>query len=281
MKNRLPFILLLCVFFLLSACEPFKEHQTGSVIQQETLEKGGTFDDWNQTLFKETGTESEEYKTMTECKSLMNKKIQECSQHQGWSVDNVMEVTNFKTGKHYEFQDVKRQDCSGTDKPPSKIHIDSASLDAQTDNTRTSAYQVVCSINCHWWDCTPDITGTWKGDYSEESGSSYCSFKEAGTKAFEFVIIDETSFRGTVKYSGKSVVASGKNCQGWQNSGTGTVSGSISGNKLSGTLVYHATTSIPFTATLNKDIIAGSYAYTSNEYGTPHSAKGTFKVMKK
>ncbi|MBI4148163.1 hypothetical protein HY490_02630 [Candidatus Woesearchaeota archaeon] len=316
MRNYWTWALLMAALFLISGCVPkqptIQQESTGAEsihetrvvepkeevvstnagpiagqavadIQQETSESGGTLSEWKETMLTATGAESEESKTTAQCESLMAKKIEECSKHQGWSVDNAMEITDFKTNKHYEFQDVKRQDCPGTsptDKPPYTIHTDTAFLDAQSDNTRATSYQVVCSINCNWWDCTSDLSGVWEGDYTELSGSSFCKFKEVGSKKFIISMKDDKSFSGSTQYSGRTSVTGGQHCEGGANSGTGTLSGTVSGTKVSGMLKY-SSISIPFTATLAGDTLSGAYAYSTDEYGSTHSATGKFTLNKK
>jgi hypothetical protein len=251
-------------------------------MRQETVEKGGTLQEWKQFLLKATGPDSEESRTAAECEALMVKKAAECSQHQGWSVDNAMEITDFNTDQHYEFHDVRRQDCPGaspTDKPPSTTHVDTAFLDAQTDNTRTSSYQVVCSIGCNWWDCGTDLTGTWEGGYRETSSDAYCKYQEEGTKTFKITMKD-AAFSGTAEYQGVSTIRGGEHCEGGTYSNKGTLSGTISGNKVSGTIRY-SETNVPFTATVEGDALAGTYSYTTAAYGSPLSGNGEFTLRKK
>lgn len=258
---------------------PRQEPTPPAQIQQETTEKGGTLQEWKAALRQQTGPGSEESKTTAECEALMKQKIEECSKHAGWSVDNAMEITDFTTGKHYEFQDVKRQDCPGAapGETPATIHVETAFLDAQTDNTRTSSYQVVCSIGCNWWDCGTDLTGTWVGPYSETAGSTYCKFKEEGTKTFKITTSDNT-FTGTADYTGTSTVTGGEHCEGSTYSNKGTLSGTVSGKQVTGTIVYSGT-NVPFTATVEGETLSGTYSYTTAEEA-PLSGTGTFTLKK-
>ncbi len=257
-----------------------QEKMPAPEIQQEIFEKGGTLQEWKETIQKATAPDSEESTTTAECESLMKKKIEECSQHQGWSVNNAMEITDFTTDKHYEFQDVKRQDCPGAspDKTPSTIHAETAFLDAQTDNKRASSYQVVCTIGCNWWDCETDLTGVWEGSYSETSASIYCKLKEAGSKTFR-ITRSGNSFTGTAEYSGVYTVTGGENCEGGTSSNDGPVSGVISGNQISGTIVYSGT-QVPFTATIEGNTLTGTYSYTTTAYGPRMSGTGEFTLQK-
>ena len=261
-----------------------RQSSPAGVIKQEIMEKGGTLVSWNQTILQATGPASEESKTLNECNALMGQKIIECSQRPAWSVVNAMEITDFRTNQHYEFQDVKRQDCPGalpTDNP-SKVHVDTAFLDAQTDSTRSSSFQVVCSITCNWWECdeSVNLTGVWEGTYVEMAGSKYCQFKETGTKTFSITMIDDNSFSGTTKYSGRSTVTGGQHCEGFQSSGIGKIVGSISGDKVSGTLQYKSV-AIPFKGKVSKGVISGEYSYTTFEGGSAYSGTGMFSVTKK
>jgi hypothetical protein len=250
-------------------------------VQQEILERGGTLQEWQESLDAAVGPDSAEAKTTAECKALMEQKVKECEKRPAWSVDNAIEIVDMRTGRRYEFQDVKQKQCPDG-KPPTKdaIHIDTASLDAQTDST-ASSYQVLCTLSCNWWECErkPDLTGTWEGEYTDLWGSKYCQFKETGITTFEIKMDDETSFKGTTRYNGQNVIVAGEHCQGGPTSGEGTISGSVSEDKVSGTIVY--STSFPFTATLSDDTLTGSYSYTFTEAGTAHSGKGEYRVTRK
>lgn len=280
-------IVFILSLLILASCKASNQVQTSQItakalteIQQETLEKGGVLQEWKEKIQKATGSNTEESKTAAECEALMKQKVEECSKHEGWSVNNAMEITEFATDEHYEFQDVKRQDCPGEAPGTTHtVHAETAFLDAQTDNKKASSYQVICSIGCNWWDCEEDLTGTWKGIYSEISDATYCKFKETGTKIFE-IRQSGKSFRGTTEYSGASTVIGGEHCEGWVESNKGTISGEISENQVSGTMDYSGT-KVPFTAILEGDKLSGKYAYSTGKYGAPFSGKGEFKLTKK
>lgn len=258
-----------------------KEEETGnSDIEEESYERGGTLKEWQEKLLTATSADSEQSKTAAQCAALMKEKAAACIKHDGWSIDNMVEITDFSTDQHYEFQEVKRQNCPGmldTDKPPYKVHVDKASFDSQSDNTATSSYQVVCEIDCQWWDCEIDLTGTWSGTYSEISDATLCQYKETGTQTFE-ITQDDSSFSGTTKFSGKSVVTGGEHCEGGSYSDTGKLSGTISGDKVTGTMTY--STAVPFTATVEEDTMKGTYAYSTSAYGALFSAEGEFELKK-
>jgi hypothetical protein len=83
----------------------------------------------------------------------MQQKVQECSQKEGWAVDNQLSITDFKTGKNYEVQDYRRGGCEGLkDKDPRPFSVDSKSLHTQ-GATSEAEFQVVCQIACYSWPC--------------------------------------------------------------------------------------------------------------------------------
>ncbi len=247
-------------------------------VQQETSETGN-LEEWQNTIDEATGQSSEESKTTAECKALMEQKITECEKHEGWSVNNAMEITDFKTGAYYSFQDVQKNNCPNTkpeDNPTSDVHVDTAFLDAKTDGS--SSYQVVCSIGCNWWECEKDLTGTWEGPYSETSESPYCKHKESGTKTFKITQKDN-SFSGTATYSGVATAIGGEHCEGYSSSNKGTLSGTVSGKQVSGTIMYSGP--VPFTATIDGDTLSGKYSYTTDAYGSTLSGSGEFTLKRK
>ena len=139
---------------------PSKEIEN-SVEDEETsddgnYEKGGTLKEWKERLQRETGSDSEPSKTAAECEALMNQKKAECSKHSGWRTDNQMEITDFQTDEHYEFQDIRVGGCPGTsptgkEYPYTKTRdIDASNLNSQAEGGKSS-YQVVCSVLCSSW----------------------------------------------------------------------------------------------------------------------------------
>lgn len=245
-----------------------------SKVQQEKSEEGGTLAEWEQTILTATGKESEASKTIAECKSLMQQKITQCETHDGWSVDNAMEITD-NTGKYYSFQDVQRKDCEGATEENPDVHVDTAFLDAQTDGS--SSYQVLCSVGCNWWKCEEDLTGTWEGTYTETAASPYCKHKESGTKTFKITQKDN-SISGSSVIDGVATVIGGEHCEGYTSSSTGTLSGTVSGNQVSGTIMY----SVPvhFTATVDGDTLSGTYSYTDDAYGSRQTGNGEFTLQR-
>lgn len=123
------------------------------------------------------------------------------------------------------------------------------------------------------------LDGVWEGSYSETSGSKYCKFKESGSKTFRITTSGD-SFTGTADYSGTSTPIGGEHCQGGAYSNKGTLSGTISGSQVSGTIVY-SSTNVPFTATLEDNTLSGKYSYTESDYEAPTSGSGEFSLKKK
>ena len=124
------------------------------------------------------------------------------------------------------------------------------------------------------------LTGTWQGSYSETATDAYCGFREVGQKTFKITEKDG-SISGSAEYSGTSSVIRGENCEGSQNSGSGTISGKISANQVTGTIMYEG--SVPFTATLSGDgnTLSGTYSYSTNDYGVTLTGAGEFVLKKK
>ncbi|MBI2660525.1 FecR domain-containing protein, partial [Candidatus Woesearchaeota archaeon] len=110
-------------------------------------EKGGTLKEWKERLQSETGADSKQSKTAAACDALMKQKTAECSKHGGWKTDYMMEITDFRTDEHYEFQDIRNGGC-----PPTSPTGDTTYLDSQAEGGE-SAYQVVCSVLCSSWSC--------------------------------------------------------------------------------------------------------------------------------
>ena len=80
-------------------------------------------------------------------------------------------------------------------------------------------------------------------------------------------------------HSGSSSVTGGEHCEGGASSGSGTIEGSISEDKISGIIKY--TSEVPFTATLRGDSLSGSYSYSTSAYGALHKGTGSFKMNRK
>ncbi len=130
-------------------------------------EKGGTLKEWKERLQSETGPDSDESKTAAACEALMKQKTTECSQHGGWRTDYMMEIADFRTDEHYEFQDIMSSGCPNT----SVREADTTTLDSQAKGGK-SEYQVVCSVLCSSWSCdvSSPAVGTEVGEIKSLKG---------------------------------------------------------------------------------------------------------------
>ena len=62
------------------------------------------------------GTDSIEFRTLMECENGMQVKVEECLAYEGWMVDNILSITDFKTNKNYEVEDMRTGGCEGLGK---------------------------------------------------------------------------------------------------------------------------------------------------------------------
>ena len=148
--------ILFMILFILVACTPAKE----------TAEKGGTLQDWRDRIWQDLGPLSEVAKTLDDCETAIARTAQACPSHQGWRLHSMMEITEFSTDTHYEFQDVQNGGCPDTSPTGEKYqpHDESAKFDSQT--SASSEYQVLCDTRCVWWECTTKPAAeTWKGTF--------------------------------------------------------------------------------------------------------------------
>lgn len=122
-----------------------------------------TLEDWQVKIMDLTGSDSVESITLAECADGMQEKIEECSQKEGWKVDNQISITNFKTNENYELQDIREGGCPGLREKDDlrPFTVDSKFLDTQSERNATS-FQIVCNIACYSWPCekpeTPTVT---------------------------------------------------------------------------------------------------------------------------
>ena len=131
------------------------------------------------------------------------------------------------------------------------------------------------------------LAGTWSGHYGETETSEYCSTSNSGQLTFSITESDGT-FSGTADDTGVSSTSSTNgdaSCEGGSYHLSGTVSGTIVGDTLTGTMhVSNADLSyeLPFTATLTENTMTGSYSGTGSfEGGSSHVSAGSFKLDKK
>ncbi len=104
---------------------------------------------------------------------------------------------------------------------------------------------------------------TWAGPYTEVETSPNCVADDAGTLTFTF---NEShgDFSGTVFDNGSST-SSDPDCADEAYASDGTISGSITGDTLTGTMYFtdqEMSYVIPFTATIADDVMTGNYAGT-------------------
>lgn len=153
-----PIIVMLLISISITGCKKSSNVDNDLNDNEETLE------DWQIKIMKLTGVDSVESITLAECAEGMEAKLEECSQKEGWVVDNQMSITEFETNQNYEIQDVRQGGCPGPkDKEDLRpFTVDSKYLDTQSERKATS-FQIVCKIACYSWPCettTPTPTTT-------------------------------------------------------------------------------------------------------------------------
>lgn len=132
------------------------------------------------------------------------------------------------------------------------------------------------------------LAGTWSGKYGETETSEYCITRNTGTLTIS-VTEKDGAFSGTVDDSGTasatSQLSSEVSCEGGEYHLTGTVSGTIEGDTLAGTMLISDSDLdyvLPFTATLTPDTMTGSYSGTGTySGGSSQISAGSFKLTKK
>jgi len=149
-------LLILCILFtvlLLFGCDKdtddLEEDNTG-----ETTETGGTLGEWKEKIKQNTGEESEAARTLAACGDLMNEKAVNirCSNHEGWSMVNTLEVTDITTEQTYQLQDIRQGGCERTEPQ----HVETGTMVTQEEES--SLYQVSCNLVCVWWECKDSET---------------------------------------------------------------------------------------------------------------------------
>ena len=165
MKDEMVTSLLLAIIVISGCTTP----------QRETTETGGALEEWKDKIQKDTGPDSPESNALNDCDEAMSQKADECSQHEGWSVINAMEITDFDTDEPYSFQDVLEGGCPrkspcGKEYP---VHVERETMDHQSGGG--SDYQIVCNILCVWWTCEETDTTTaaeksetWAGQFATD-----------------------------------------------------------------------------------------------------------------
>ena len=132
-----------------------------------------------------------------------------------------------------------------------------------------------------------NLAGTWSGHYGETETSDYCITANSGMLTIS-VTESNGAFSGTADDTGVSSASptnSDSSCGGGSYHLSGTVSGTIVGDTLAGTM--HVSGSgmsyeLPFTATLTENTMTGSYSGTGSfDGGTSSISAGSFKLDKK
>ncbi|MBS3139329.1 DUF4190 domain-containing protein [Candidatus Woesearchaeota archaeon] len=136
------------------------------------INETGNLQEWKERIQKDTGADSESSKILVQCEAALRNTVTRCSTHSGWSVVNVMEVTDFKTQNPYTFQEVRRDGCPEKS-PEGKEYTKTAETATIITGSDTS-YQVACNVVCNWWECSEDKIiepaepETWSGTISAE-----------------------------------------------------------------------------------------------------------------
>lgn len=114
---------------------------------------GGTIAEWENKILNSLGPDSIEFRTLMECENGMQVKVEECLAYEGWMVDNILSITDFKTNKNYEVEDMRTGGCEGLGENDTRpFTADSRLLDTQRE-TRSTSFQVICQIACYSWPC--------------------------------------------------------------------------------------------------------------------------------
>lgn len=170
----------------------------------ETTESGGALKEWKEKILENTGPDSEASKTIVRCETAINKQKETCSQREGWSIVNAMEITDFKSSKSYSFQDVQQGGCPGKS-PDGKEYdrnVETGTIVTQTESD--SSYQVACNVVCNWWECKEKTDRlkpeTWTGEITaklDDLGAS-CSDGEVSL-SYIFTLNSPVSLVSAIK----------------------------------------------------------------------------------
>jgi hypothetical protein len=130
------------------------------------------------------------------------------------------------------------------------------------------------------------LAGTWSGHYGETETSDYCISGNSGTLTFALTE-SNGAFSGTADDTGvssSSSTVSGASCEGGSYHLSGTVSGTIVGDMLSGTMHFSDADlnyELPFTATVTPDTMTGSYSGRGTfDGGSSEISSGSFRLTK-
>ncbi len=134
-------LMLIIILIIISGC-----NQTASV-PSETTETGGTFGEWKEKI----QDNPEALLKADECKKLIDNTAISCKQHEGFTVNNIMEITDFKADEPYSFQETIKGGCDSALAVSEKHEPKATTIHYGTEGS--SSYQVVCSSVCVWWQC--------------------------------------------------------------------------------------------------------------------------------
>ena len=129
------------------------------------------------------------------------------------------------------------------------------------------------------------IEGTWVGGYTETENSQYCVSRNKGSLRFAIKSKGD-SFSGSVADQGTTVgksLSGDASCGGQDYRLSGTVSGSVVGDIVSGNIRLansEVAYLIPFTATMTEDVMTGSYSGKGVFDGGSSRVSGSFKLTK-
>lgn len=114
---------------------------------------------WQEKIENSTGNDSVESVTLRACSEGMRQKVAECEGYEGWMVDNIISILDFKTKERYEVKDLRMGGCPGLrDKDdPRPFTADSKFYDAMSERKSTS-FQILCQIACYSWPCEKNET---------------------------------------------------------------------------------------------------------------------------
>src|SRR3989344_8040034 len=168
------FLILMSVIILIivAGC-----NQTASV-SSETTETGGTFEEWKEKIHDDP----EALRNADKCKALIENSAISCKQHEGFSVSNIMEITDFIADEPYSFQETINGGCNSASAVGKTHEPEVTNLQYGTDGSLS--YQVVCSSVCVWWQCkgekesnrvgvaTDGAIEVWEGTLAGEGGNA-------------------------------------------------------------------------------------------------------------
>ena len=128
------------------------------------------------------------------------------------------------------------------------------------------------------------LQGTWEGTYGETETSSWCSTRNDGQITLS-VTEKDGAFSGSITDTGVSTAyEQTDSCTGGSYQMSGTVSGTIVEDVLSGTMRFSGDVSyvLPFPATITTDRMRGSYSGTGSfDGGASQISSGSFHLTKK